>query len=336
MPERAYSAETIVMWRATLGSGARPWAGYDIVAIDAKSRQPRVLRPRLGGNREPLLFDRPTWSPDGRHIAFTVELDGDPAGPYRTDIYVMDADGSNVRRLTRSERALFPVWSPDGQTIAFAKRASSRPRSVRELLSTTIWTIATSGRDERELVPSSGVTADTPGAWSPDGGALAFTRRTFVDRERTLESDEAIYIVGADGSGLHKLIDPGTDPAWSPDGRLIAYVSDHDRNGELSYGDRAFFANELYVAKADGSDPKRLTTTGDLNERAPAWSPDGTRIGYTGGEEFENAEATSVLVVEADGDCPTEIAADEPDGAWYANAVWRPGESRSRFLPTCA
>jgi Tol biopolymer transport system component len=332
-PARAH--ETMVLWRARTSTATSPKARYEIAAIDAATRRPRALAPRLGGEAQPLLFDRPTWSPDGGHIAFSVELDGDPAAPYRTDIYVMDANGSGVRRLTRSETAFFPVWSPDGRTIAFAKRASSRPLSVRELLSTTVWTIGTDGNDERELVPSSSVTADTPGAWSPDAESLAFTRRTYVDPEQSFESSRAIYIVAADGSGLLKLIEHGSDPAWSPDGRLIAYVSDRDRNGELSYGDQTSFANELYVAKADGSEPKRLTRTRDLNERNPAWSPDGTRIAYTRGEQFQNAEATSVLVVEADGACPTEIAAEAPDGAWYANAVWRPGESRSQLTPTC-
>lgn len=326
----------MVMWLVLTGTRTRPKPRYDIVAIDATSRRPRVLTPRLGGEAQPVLFDRPIWSPDGRHIAFTVELDGDPAAPYRTDVYVMDAHGSGVRRLTRSERALRPVWSPDGRTVAFAKRASSRPNSARNLLSMTIWTIDTDGNDERELVSSLGVTADTPGAWSPDRKSLAFTRRTYIDPERSLESSTGIYLVAADGSGLRKLIENGSDPAWSPDGRLIAYASDRDRNGRLSYGDQTSFANELYVAKADGSEPKRLTSTPDLNERSPAWSPDGSRIAYTRGEQFENAEATSVLVSEADGECPTEIAADAPDSAWYANAAWQPANARSRFSPTCS
>src|SRR5918995_318855 len=109
--------ETMVMWRGRTGTATSPKARYDIVAIDATSRRPRVLTPQLGGRPEPLLFDRPAWSPDGRHIAFTIELDGDPAAPYRTDVYVMNADGSGVRRLTRSERALLPVWSPDERAI---------------------------------------------------------------------------------------------------------------------------------------------------------------------------------------------------------------------------
>ncbi len=328
--------ETVVMWRGTVGTAAAPSARYDIVALDASARRPRVLTPRLGGEAQPLLFDRPSWSPDGDRIAFTVELDGDPGAPYRTDVYLMDADGGSVRRLTRSELASHPLWSPEGRTIAFAKRASARPGSARDLLSMTIWTISADGSGERKLVPPSGITADVPGAWSPDGESLAFTRHTYVDPEHSLQASAAIHSVGADGSNLRQLIEQGAEPAWSPDGGSLAYVSDRDRNGKLSYGDRTSFANELYRASADGSDQRRLTSTRDRNERTPAWSPDSTRIAYTRGEQYQNAEATSVLVVEADGDCPTEIAADPPPArAWYANAVWRPGQSSSRFTPTC-
>jgi hypothetical protein len=55
-------------------------------------------------------------------------------------------------------------------------------------------------------------------------------------------------------------------------------VSDRDETGQLSYGDRSFFANELYVMDADGGHPVRLTRTKQLNESSPSWSPDGRVI----------------------------------------------------------
>src|SRR5215218_6479757 len=73
---RAAAREAMVMWRATIGTPANPRTHYDIVVIDAKHGRPRVLTPPLDGAARPLLFDRPAWSPDGRLIAFTVELDG--------------------------------------------------------------------------------------------------------------------------------------------------------------------------------------------------------------------------------------------------------------------
>lgn len=79
------------------------------------------------------------------------------------------------------------------------------------------------------------------------------------------EREQAIYTIGADGSGRMRLADNAGQPVWSPDGERIAFLSFRDGNPEL------------YSMKADGSDQTRLTS-GPAEDVDPAWSPDGRRI----------------------------------------------------------
>lgn len=130
-----------------------------------------------------------------------------------------------------------------------------------------------------------------------------------------------------------RLAGRSSDPDWSPDGRHIAFASDRDQNGTLSYGDRAFFANELYVMRSDGSGERRLTRTRDVNERKPDWSPDGSLIAYQVGEVVDNAQGTSVFVVAADGECTRRVADDPLLTTWFANPTWRPGSKTD--APAC-
>jgi Tol biopolymer transport system component len=308
-----------------------PAPRYDIVIVDADGSRTRVV---VGESRpngvQPLLFDRPSWSADGQKIIFTVDdkrsrgLVGSP-----TDLYAVRANGKGLRRLTRSGRAFAPVLAPTGRTIALAQRVPS----ARLAFTASLWSIRASGGRARRLLPSSEGQRDLPGSWSPDGSLLAFTRSRYDPRTNT--SANAIYVVRPDGSRLRRLTGRGSDPAWSPDGRHIAFVSDRDENGQLSYGDRAFFANELYVMDADGGHPVRVTRTKQLNERSPSWSPDGRVIAYQRGRVIGNAEGTDVLAVNVAGSCTKRIAADPKLLRWYARPSWRPHRPMLRTSLRC-
>ncbi|MGH3994480.1 MAG: TolB family protein [Pseudonocardiaceae bacterium] len=159
------------------------------------------------------------------------------------------------------------------------------------------------------------------------------TRGTYTDpdedgRERNTNE---VWVMRPDGSDARRLAGRGQDPVFSPDGRRIAFASDRDQNGDLSYGDGVFFANELYVMAADGSQARRLTRTHALNERQPSWLPNGKRIAYQRGETYQNAEAIVVIQANADGSCQRPVFADPgPDRwPWYAAPAWRPGNARS-------
>jgi Tol biopolymer transport system component len=211
-----------------------------------------------------------------------------------------------------------PVWSSDGETIIFTRLRFGGGEPWRG----DLWSVRRDGSEPTQLTEAEDWQIYVAGSFSTDGSRLAVTRMTI--EPHTGEATAAVWVMAPDGSGEEKLIEQASSPAFSPDGRRIAFVSDRDRNGELCYGDRCFAANELYVGSADGSSPERLTRTGDLNEARPSWLPDGSRIAYQRGEVIQNAEAMSILETNADGTCEREILRGSGPGAWYASPAWRP------------
>ena len=198
--------------------------------------------------RTPESDGQPSWSPDGRKIAFTSRRDGNFFGPFFVpdyEVFVMDADGDNVVRRTRSaESDIAPSWSPDGTKIAF--------ESQRDL-DYEIYIMGADGRNVVRLTRTHGIDSDP--SWSPDGTKIAFRS----ERNR----DAEIYIMDADGRNVVRLTrSPGWDgdPGWSPDGGKIAFAS--SRNGNA----------EIYVMDADGGNQINLTQN-TASDSKPAWSP---------------------------------------------------------------
>jgi TolB protein len=156
--------------------------------------------------------DWPTWSPDGQRFAFSSTHDGNQ------EIYVADADGSNLVRLTQSPGLdAHPAWSPDGKAIAFA----TDRWSGLELAS-----VAPDGSRLVRLTTSRGL--DDYPAYSPDGSRLAFVS----NRDGQFE----IYVSASDGRhptnvSRHPLRD--SFPAWTPDGKGITFVSNRDGGFDL-------------------------------------------------------------------------------------------------------
>jgi Tol biopolymer transport system component len=296
---------------------------YSLVAVNARGRILRVLQSGTEhARRRPALFEPASWSPNGRRLAFTAEL-GRILGSCRRDIYVMSADGSRARRVTSGGRSFHPVWAPGGRRIVFA-RSAGVPCSHRT--STTIWSMRPNGTDQQPLTEVVTGRVEVPGSFSPDGATLAFTRGAFEGPGKggRLRNAREVWAMRPDGSGARRLAERAADPAFSPNGRQIAFASDRDENGELSYGDVVFFANELYAMDSDGSSPRRLTRSRDLNEGQPSWLPTGTRIAYQRGRVTGNAQGTVVLQANADGTSPKRVLGDRRLDTWYAAPVWRP------------
>lgn len=141
----------------------------------------------------------PAWSPDGAAIAFTSNAEDE-----FQDIYVMGADGSDVRNLTGMPGFdAFPEWSPDGTRIAFTSGRAGPD---------DIWVMGSDGSNPLQL--TSGEAIDERPDWSPDGTTLVFSR------------DGDIWTIAADGSNPTQLTSNDLwefAPTFSPEGESIAF-----------------------------------------------------------------------------------------------------------------
>ena len=231
----------------------------------------------------PAADSWPSWSPDGRRIAFISprdDPDPDDDDPI-WEIYVMNADGSAQTRLTNdSAWHSLPRWSPDGRHIAFQSRTDGNWE---------ILVINADGSGQASLTDA----GNAEPSWSPDGRHIAFTS----DRDGNTE----IYIMNADGSGRTRLTDNATSdrfPIWSPDGQRIAFYSYRDENWEI------------YVMNADGSGQTRLTNNPARDIR-PSWSPDGRHITFSTDRDDpdpdDDERTMSIYLMNADGSNQTRL-----------------------------
>ena len=242
---------------------------------------------RLTRNRASDYF--PVASPDGGRIAFVSDRGGDD------DIWVMEADGSRPRVLTRDAPRghapapldTAPAWSPDGRRIAFASdRAGGDPQ---------IYVMNADGTGLRRLTRTARTVFDTTPAWSPDGRRIVFasSRAGYFNLE--------LFSMRADGTGVrrltrtvggHSVLGDDATPSYAPDGLRIAFASNRDQN------------NEIYVMAEDGSGQRRLTRTARADDLLPRFSPDGTRIAFA---SAGRTGASRVIVMGADGSAPRAL-----------------------------
>ena len=179
----------------------------------------------------------PVWSHDGSKIAFMSNRDGNP------EIYVMNRDGSNVRRITNHPMAdTTPTWSPSGNQIAFTSDRSGTPQ---------IYVVNLDGTGLVRISQESNCDRAT---WSPPPlNQIAYASRSGGGYEiRLFDFNERTSTVITDGIGSNE------SPAFAPNGRHIAFVS--DRSG----------TPQIYTVARDGSDLKQITKVG--SNRYPTWS----------------------------------------------------------------
>jgi TolB protein len=210
-----------------------------------------------------------SWSPDGKYLAFTGMHDYDKAtDSFKTDIYVIRVDGSDLRKISSDERNEFYTSWAKGR-IAFGVNADKKQSDI--------FTANPDGSDLRQITHGNGRTV-TP-AISHDGKLVAYA----------LVRDGAkhqIYVMNADGSNIKPLTDDPAiaclNPQWSHDGKRIVY-----------YAEKGDGKDQVWVMNSDGSN-KTLLTAGVGHNIFPGWSPDGKKIIFSSSKRDSDSSGSFV------------------------------------------
>ena len=304
---------------------------FQVAKANRDSDQPEthIWRARWDGSDARPLTSRPKesetdarWSPDGRWVTFLSDRGGEDG---ISQLWRMSADGGEGEKLASLPGGIDSyAWSPDGRSIALIvrdakpKEAPDAPKpividrfqfkqDIEGYLGTDrrhLWLLDVATSRTTQLLD--GAHDEAMPAFSPDGRTIAFVSKREPDPDRT--DDYAIWLVEAHAGAVPKALthfegddgDPEWEspPAWSPDGREIAYL--HGGPPKLiEYG-----VHSLAVVPVSGGEPRLLTPTLDRNVGHPAFSPDGREIRFL----IEDDRAVSLASIPRSGGTPRILA----------------------------
>jgi dipeptidyl aminopeptidase/acylaminoacyl peptidase len=279
------------------------WVAYTVsnTSLDEGKSGTRLwMVPLAGGEALPMTLEgtavsRPRWSPDGRYLSFMAARNGG-----KSQVWALDRRGGEARALAEIEQGVSGYdWSPDGKRLLLSlrdpeekkegKKGAKEPYVVDRLQfkrdgtgyltdsrRTHLYVYELATRRLTQI--TSGPHDDSQGVWSPDGKRVAFVSNRTAEPDANQNSD--IWVVAADNadrgaSALRITTNPGSDgqPAWSPDGKWITYVTGVEP--ELIW----YATSHLAIIAADGKGEARLLTKAlDRNVSAPRYSADGKQI----------------------------------------------------------
>jgi Tol biopolymer transport system component len=249
----------------------------------------------------------PTWSPDGKKIAFECFVSGSTT----IDIYVMNADGSSPVNITNgSTQNQEPDWGPDGRIVFSSHRDGNDELYVMNADGTNPVRLTTTP-DSAEFFPS----------WSPTGSQITFSKMPYKieDGQVVPSGNDDIWRMDANGSNFVKLYaTPAAtdrDPAWQPNGNLIAFWSTN--TGCCPSGEAIFTVDAVSQAVTqltNPNDPKDDPPVFD-----PEWSGDGSRLAVAGLAGV--ATGIDIFVIKPDGTGLTDLTNHEGRESFPA---WQP------------
>ena len=257
------------------------------------------------------FIDHPVWSPERSRIAYSGHVDEG-----NTDkIFIMTADGTETKQLTFGEGDdKFPTWSPDGQQIAYISYRDKVPN---------LFVMDTHGQNQKQLTFVDGKNTVLWPSWSPRGDVIAYSYNKAGD-----EIDFRLQIVKPDGTGQREILSSNDkdlsdhEPAWSPDGKTMYFLSNRSSQMEiwkLDYAkwEQSILENRKLDEKEIGvKQISHLDAVGVNPDHRPRVSPDGKKIVFYGvGHDWNNI-GTNLYTLNVDGSELTNITKSTDGNEW--------------------